>query len=198
MTNQDAWAQVVKETVVPILKAAGFAKKANTFTRRRGSATQIVEIKASRGNGPSERTYYIEVGFDLDETRALRADTTGNVVVGGQAVAFPYETSRLDPPLRREWRVDAGFDRQAISTEIDRGLRALVAALDPLEGPRHVLERLDLERGFDKIARAQLRYVLGDRAGARRDVEAVCAEFADRQGMRLEQVLKRAGLRDLA
>jgi hypothetical protein len=90
--------------------------------------------------------------------------------------------------------VGASASAQQLGARLEVALTAACAALEPITDARAALERLDLDAGFFKLKRAQLRFVLGDRGGARAEVERVCAEFPDRAGLEVEVTLRRLGL----
>jgi hypothetical protein len=192
------WAELLKHGASPTMKAAGFTKKASVWRRRRGSASQVVAFRGSSGNSFRAARYYLEAGWDLDETLALGGSETGKIVIGGRPVMHAFSVGQLVAGLAREWVIDQATDDGALTRELSRQLGALVQLLDGIDGPRAMLERVDLAAGFAKLERAQLRFLLGDREGALSDVQAVCAELSDRQGMALAEVLARTGLTALA
>lgn len=181
------WATAMKRAVAPLMKAAGFSRKGSVFTRTHGTASQRVAFRKS-GEHQS-----LDVGWNLEETVGL-ATNTARVVVGGQAVQF---SRNLVPDGVAEWCVPAESDVDDLVHDLEQELGKLLAALDNVQDAASTLAHVDLESGFLRLDRAQLKFVLGDREGALADVDSVCEQFADRRGMTRLEVLRRLGLSDL-
>jgi hypothetical protein len=62
-----------------------------------------------------------------------------------------------------------------------KALTPTFARLDVLESAASMPHDESLSYGFEKLLRAQLKYVTGDLEGARADVGLVVAEFSDRK-----------------
>ena len=145
----------------------GFSKRGSTFERRHGETLQLVELQRSAHGS----TLYVNVGIVFDAVTKLGASTTGARVIGKRPV---HHGARVE---------DLG------------GIERALELLDRIDGPAAALKVLDLERGFEKLLRAQLKSLVGDRAGALADVEAVAKEFSDRRGCTVNDLLTRTGLR---
>jgi hypothetical protein len=185
MGAREAVSKLVTTTIAPPLKSAGFRKQALTFERKRGEVTQIVNVQVSHGGV----VFYVNVGFIFDAVSALGANQPGSEVIGKYTVHHGARLEQLVPGLPQSW--DPG---EATTGERIRGaLEELMPLLDRIDGARAMLDAVALDRGFEKQLRAQLKWCVGDRAGARADLEALVAELAER-GLKLEKIAKRIGL----
>lgn len=184
MTARPAVSALVTASLAPLLKAAGFRKQALLFERRRGDILQVVNAQVSHGGA----AFYINVGLISDAVAALKARSSLSMI-GKHAVHYGKRLEQLVPELPASWSPD---DPTA-GTRIAAALARVVTLFDPIDSASTMLEALDLSRGFDKTLRAQLRWITGDRAGARADLEAVAAEFADRD-LSVDQLALAAGL----
>jgi Domain of unknown function (DUF4304) len=185
MSARAAVSGLVTATLAPSLKAAGFRKQALTFERRRGDVTQIVNVQVSHGG----RSFYVNVGLIVDAVTALGGDTTGSLVLGAHVVHLGRRLHQLVPGLPESWAADDAAAGDAIA----RALATVVATLDGIDGALALLAAFPLDAGFEKVLRAQLKWTLGDRGGARADLEAVARELADR-GFTVAALAKQAGI----
>ena len=181
--------------LTPLLKGRGFRKERFIWQRRLGETTQLIEIQLSRAFR-TDGVFFVNVGVTVDALRALGVDRTGQVVVGGEAVDFGTRLTTLAPTAPSAVAVDA--DANQLGEELHVALTPVLETLDRVDGPDGLLREFTHDRGFQKIVRAQLRYVTGDRAGALEDLRAVATQFADRRGCTLPELLERSGLGALA
>lgn len=178
--------KLVTASISSPLREAGFRKDALTFERRRGEVTQLVNVQVSHGGG----TFYVNVGLISDAIEALGGNKTGSLVIGKHTVNYGARLESLVPGLPDEW--DPA--RPETSEKLRAAILAILPKLDAIDGPRALLAELDLEAGFGKVLRAQLRWITDDRTGARADLEAVAREFSDRRGCTVDQLAARAGI----
>ena len=172
--------------VTPLLRTAGFQGRSRTFERRRGQVTQLVSFQSSHGGD----LFYVNVGLVFDAVSALGGDTTGSVRIGSHVVHFSARLHELVAGLPDRWNV---LDARA-QDQLRAGCEAVIAILDRVEGPDGMLATVSLDKGFQKVLRAQLKWTTSDRSGARADLEAVAREFSDRRGCSVGELAKNAGL----
>lgn len=63
--------------------------------------------------------------------------------------------------------------------------------------PASMLRQFPLDQGAQRVLRAQFHYVAGDFGAALAELRQVAAEFADRRGMSVENLIARHGLKEL-
>jgi hypothetical protein len=176
----------VTPRVAALLQAAEFRKRGPAFERRHGETTQLVELQTSRDGS----VFYVNVGIVLDAITKLGPQSTGSRVIGKTPVHFGARLEELVKGVPSKWPTAAGAEEEDL-------LVALTQVLDRLgriDGAATTLSELDLSRGFEKLLRAQLKWVTDDRDGARADVEAVAHEFSERRGCTVPELLARTGL----
>jgi hypothetical protein len=176
----------VISAVKPLLVGAGFRKRARTFERRRGDVTQLVNVQRSHGGN----SFYVNVGLVFDAISDLRANQTGLLVLGKDIVHFGARLHELVTDLPERWTDDdADADEQ-----VRNALEVIVAKFDRIDGPVAMLNEFPLDAGFQKVLRAQLKWISGDTSGARADLEAVASELSDRRGCDVGKLAARAGI----
>jgi hypothetical protein len=178
--------KIVATSVAPLLKEHRFRKQRLTFHRRRGDVTQVVNVQISHGG----RRFYVNVGIMCDAISALGASTTGNLVIGPYSTHHAWRLDDLASGLPPSWC----DDDETAGIQIRSGLVTALAKLDRLDSAAAMLAELDLSEGFNKVLRAQLKWIAGDRAGSRADLEAVAREY-DRQGCSVVELARRAGIK---
>jgi hypothetical protein len=173
MSDRKLWTEGFKAGAVPVLSAAGFSGKATLFNRRLGSTIQVLSFRGD-SRLPGERL--LELGIDLDEIRSLLPARTSGPVVGKTLVWLAPSMEQLGLKIRDRWVIGAPslLTAPAIAEALQKSLTSLIAVLDRIDGPRAVLEHVELSRGSDPLQRAQLKYLLGDDTGAFADVQSIC------------------------
>ena len=147
----------------------------------------IVDI-FSFGTLDGGQYFYVNFGIVCAAVTALGGDTTGSSVIGTHVVQWGPRLEELVRGMPSNWPPDT--DGVKLCAGIEKG----IAKLDPLDGAAAMLEHLDLEGGFNKILRAQLKWICGDKKGARADIAAVAKEFSDRNACSVAELTKDAGL----
>ena len=74
MTERERYDVMVRELVGPDLKAEGFKRLSNRFSRRHPGAWQIIDFQANRFGSRGEVSFTINVAVALDDLR--RRDAT--------------------------------------------------------------------------------------------------------------------------
>jgi hypothetical protein len=174
---------VLSQAVTPPLKAAGFRKSGTNYHRRRGETVQVVNVQVSHGSTWSEKEFFINAGIAFDAISAL---------AGVPALDRPKEyecddrgtrdrLGALIPDAPESWVLRVGEDTSGLVSALRGCVQQLVGELDRIDG----LAAYRAHRWFDRFrpaqANAQVLYLLGDRAGAWREVQELAALFADRQ-----------------
>jgi hypothetical protein len=182
--------KLVTAYLAPLLKEHGWTRGLLTFTRRRGETTQVINIQSSHGG----RTFYVNIGMVIDAVKKLQNDSTGNQVFGKYTVTHG---GRIDEWRRGMPKEFPAFEPETVGPKIRGALERLMPMLDRLDSPTAFREQLDLSRGFDKILRAQLAWLAGNKKAAQADLRAVAKEFADRPAISFDMLAKQAGLKQL-
>ena len=172
--------------IKPLLVGAGFRKRARTFERRRGDVTQLVNVQRSHGGN----SFYVNVGLVFDAITGLRTNDTGLLVLGKDIVHFGARLHELVTGLPDRW-IDGDADAHE---QVRNALEVIVAKLDRIDGAVAMLNEFPLDAGFQKVLRAQLKWISGDRSGARADLETVASEFSDRRGCDVAELATRVGI----
>lgn len=173
------WGAAMKRGLTPMMKEAGFTKKGQCFHRSQGSATHRLAFRKSGAR------YHLDVGWSLKEAAALGGGECP-IVIAGETVMFSAPV--VDTPIET-WNLTLDTDLDDLALDLVSELGRVVAALDRIDGPRAMLEHVDLSPGFYKLDRARLKLLLGDEAGARADVTLVAEAFADRPGVTLDGLM---------
>lgn len=174
---------VLARGVTPPLRAAGFRKTGRNFHRRLGGTVQVVSIQVSQGATGTEKEFFVNVGVALDAV----CDLAG-VPILDRVKEYECDDrgtrsrlSQLLPGAAESWTVRAGQDPSDIADALHRHMQELVAELGRIDGP----EAYRSHRWFDRFrpaqVNAQVLYLLGDLAGAFREVQGLASLFADRQ-----------------
>ena len=174
---------VLAQAVTPPLKAAGFRKSGTNYHRRRGETVQVVNIQVSHGSTWSEKEFYVNTGVAFDAICAL-----ASVPVLDRPKEYECDErgtrGRLQsfiPATPGSWVLRVGEDTRGAITALRYCVQQLVGELDGIDG----LAAYRAHRWFNRFrasqTNAQVLYLLGDRAGAWREVQNLAALFADRQ-----------------
>ena len=174
---------VLVHGVTPPLRVAGFRKTGRNYHRRLAGTVQVVNVQVSRWATGMEKEFFVNVGVAFDAI----CDLAGLPVLDK---VKEYECcdrgtrSRLDdliPGAPEAWTVRAGEDSSSIAASLHRHMQELVANLDAIDGPAAYRSHRWFDRFRPAPVNAQILYLLGDMAGACREVQALAAFFADRQ-----------------
>jgi hypothetical protein len=177
---------IVIAAITPGLVGGGFRKRGRTFERRCADVMQLVNIQRSHGGN----SFYVNVGLAFDAISALHADATGLLVLGRHVVHFGARLDELVTGIPSRC-IDGDADALV---QVRAGLEAIMTKLDRTSGVAAMLSEFPLDAGFQKVLRAQLKWISGDRLGARADLAAVAFEFSDRRGCALAELATRAGI----
>lgn len=187
MSARPSTAQLATTHLAPLLKEHGWAKKALTWTRRRGDTTQVINLQNSHGG----KSFYVNIGMVIDAVEKLG----GNNSQQGMGTYTVTYGERLDGWRRGMPQEFPANEVDTVGPKIRNALEKLMPTLDALDSPAAFRENLDLGRGFYKILRAQLAWLAGDKKAAKKDLEAVVKEFGDRPAVTYEWAVKHAGLK---
>jgi len=198
MTVREVLTEALAVAVTGLAKAHGFRKKALTFRRTHGQTTQVFNFQLSHGNTAEEGAFYVNVGISFDAVTALGEDSTGQMVIAGEAMQFATRLEKLTPKAPRSWTVTARTDAHVLGTQLGSALAPVLARLDAVDSPASMLREFALDRGTERVLRAQLLYTAGDFSAALAELKLVAAEFADRRGMSVGELIKRHGLKELS
>ncbi len=175
--------EILAQAVTPTLKAAKFRKSSLNYHRRRGETVQVVNIQVSRGSTWTEKEFYINAGLAFDAVCALAGvpvlDRPKEYECDGRGTRDRLE--KLIPDAPASWVLRVGEETAGVVTALSGFMQQLVVELDGIDG----LAAYCSHRWFDRFRpvqeNAQVLYLLGDLAGAWREVQDLAALFADRQ-----------------
>ena len=194
MKARDLIRKVATRGAAPGFKAAGFRKVGLRFTRKLGGVEQVVEFQLSAYNFADTGRFFINVGLAFDELWTLDGVARAERLAASMCpISGRIEDFVTDAPAR--WDVSAATAGDALAAELAGWTAALLAELDRLGSIPAVLGCEGLVEG---AIRARLRYAIGDRTGALADLRVVAATFTDRQGMSVEELIRRYHLLSLA
>jgi hypothetical protein len=176
-------ADVLAQAVTPHLKAAGFRKSGMNYHRRHGETVQVVNAQLSHGSTWSEKCFYVNAGIAFDAICTLAGvpmlDRPKEHECDNRGTRDRLEA--LIPGARGSWVLRVGEDTSGTITTLGDCLLQLMGELDRIDG----LAAYRAHRWFDRFrptqANAQVLYLLGDKAGAWREVQDLATLFADRQ-----------------
>lgn len=190
----------IAEAVTPPLREAGFRKNGSNYHRRWGDTSQVVNLQLSRGSTWTEKEFYINVGVAFDAICTLV-----NVPVLDRPKEYECDDrgtrdrlQKLMPDMPSSWVVRVGTEIAPDVAQLRGTLEQLMAELEPIR----TLSDYRTHRWFDRFRpvkeNAQVLYLLGDLAGALREVQALATMFADRQNAnRVEWWIERLRLQGL-
>ena len=121
--------KAVEQIVAPLAKEAGFKKSAFSFTRRRGTAAQVLNFQFSSFGTRDDTAFYINVGLNFDEV----------CTASGEAPVERLQEYRCQVRARAEsclchlpdkWPVRSGQDPDELSSRLAPAIIELVAGLD--------------------------------------------------------------------
>lgn len=192
--------EVLSRAVTPPLKAAGFRKSGMNYHRRHGETVQVVNIQVSHGSTASEKVFYVNAGCAFDAICSLAGVP---VLDRPKEYECDYRGTRdrlaaLVPGAPDSWVVRVGEDTSGAVTALGGCIQQFVSELDKIDG----LAAYRAHRWFDRVrptqANAQILYLLGDNAGAWREVQDLATMFADRENAnRAEWWIEQLRLSDL-
>jgi hypothetical protein len=183
--------------VAGLAKAHGFRKKALAFRRAHGQTTQAISFQLSGGNTSQEGAFYVNIGISFDAVTALGGSTTGQLKIAGEAMQFAAQLDDLVPGAPAVWEITEQTDPQDLGAQLGRVLAPVLERLDSIDSPASMLRQFPLDEGAQRVLRAQFHYVAGDFDAALAELRQVAAEFADRRGMSVEDLITRHGLKEL-
>ncbi|MFY0571049.1 DUF4304 domain-containing protein [Archangium lansingense] len=197
MTVRELISEAVSVAVAGLAKSRGFRKKGLTFRRKHGQTTQVINFQLSRGNTAAEGDFYVNIGISFDAVTTLGGDTTGLLMIAGEAVHFGARLEELAPETPAQWEVTQQTDARALGEQLGATLAPVIDRLEAIESPACMLREFSLDEGTQRILRAELEYVGGNFNAALAELKLVAAEFADRQGMSIESLIERHRLHEL-
>ncbi|WP_406698141.1 DUF4304 domain-containing protein [Singulisphaera sp. Ch08] len=174
---------VLAQGVTPPLRAAGFRKTGRNYHRRKGGTVQVVNIQVSHGSTGMEKKFFVNAGvaFDaicelagipvLDKVKEYECDDRGT----------RSRLAEMMPGAPDVWTVQAGVDPSDVTAALLGFMQGLVAEFDVIDGPAAYRSHRWFDRFRPVPANAQIFYLIGDRTGARREVQDLAAFFADRK-----------------
>lgn len=197
MTVRETLSAALAAAVAGLAKAHGFRKKALAFRRTHGQTTQAISFQLSGGNALREGAFYVNIGISFDAVTALGGSTTGQQVIAGEAMQFAAQLDELAPGAPAVWEITEQTDPQELGARLGRALAPVLERLDSIDSPASMLRQFPLDQGVQRILRAQFHYIAGDFGAALAELRQVAAEFADRRGMSVEDLIARHGLKEL-
>ena len=162
---------VIRDTLAPVLKAAGFRKQARTFRRSVGQAIHVVNAQGSKWNAGAEGQFTLNLGSYWP---ALAAQLVGpEHVSAAPAEADCHLRQRIGPLLPggqdHWWTVSPETDLAALGAEVTAAWQAYGAPwFDAVPDLRAAGDRLEQQRSYYWAAAAALAD--GDRARAAKRV----------------------------
>jgi hypothetical protein len=174
---------VLAHGVGPPLRAAGFRKTGRNLHRRIGGTVQVVSVQVSQAATRTEKEFFVNVGVALDAVCQLAGlpvlDRVKEYECDDRGTRS--RLSELLPGAAESWTVRAGQDPADLAETLHRHMQALVSELDRIDGPAAYRSHRWFDRFRPAQVNAQVLYLLGDLAGAFREVQGLASLFADRQ-----------------
>jgi hypothetical protein len=175
--------QVLAQAVTLPLKAAGFRKSGTNYHRRRGDTVQVVNIQIRRSTSGTEKEFYVNVGLALDAICELAElpviDRPKDFDCDERGTRDRLQGFISKAPDSWVLRVDEATNELILRL---RGcMEQLVVELNRIDGLATYRGHPWFERFRPAPVNAQVLYLLGDLAGAWREVQDLATKFADRQ-----------------
>jgi hypothetical protein len=174
---------VLAQAVTPPLKAAGFRKSGTNYHRRHGETVQVVNIQVSRGSIWTEKEFYVNAGIAFDAISELAGvpvlDRPKEYECDDRGTRDRLE--KLIPSAPASWVLRVGEDTSSMVTALRGFMEQLVGEFDKIDRPAAYRAHRWFGRFRPAQENAQVLYLIGDKAGAWREVQGLAALFADRQ-----------------
>lgn len=167
-----------------------------TFHRRCGMSVQVINVQLSQANVGEVGAFYINVGLNFDEIRALEGKPS-LVKPKVYECQFQRRLERLVPGVPERWEVTRSSDADALALTLHVAFEHLLLCLDQIDSIHSFLARAWLKGGADFAFLAQCHYVQGNRQEAVAALQQLDDTFRTRPRWNLEDWLDRLGLRAL-
>jgi len=119
---------MLKSSIAPMLRAAGFSKRRNSFARSNAGGWELIDFQASQFGTRDNVSFTINLGVVFTEISGLE----GRTATLGRA----HVRQRIGPLLGHRqdkwWDLDAGSDYDAVAADVAAALRS--TAIPWLEG----------------------------------------------------------------
>lgn len=129
----DRFDSLVRDTVAPLLKSRGYAKRKLSWVRRTEAAVHWITLQRSQGNAPDHLRFYVELAAYVPAF----ARTVGAVV--------PDDPTKATPPYRRrfeqvvqwpgQWVDLEDWDDASLAEALQHALGKVDEHLVALDGP---------------------------------------------------------------
>jgi hypothetical protein len=186
--------QIAAVEVVPLMRAAGFAKKRLSFHRSRGETLQVLEVQLSSWNLGSDGQFYVNVGVLFHQLYALQGRVVPPRPTPSQC-DFQVRLNCLFPDAPAEWSVNSQTDIEATGKALGSYARRVISTLNDVDSAEAFL-KTGWDRAMPWGFPARLRYITGACHEAKQLLEQEAAFFADR-GVTYATLLEVYGLHDL-
>ncbi|MBP1161616.1 DUF4304 domain-containing protein [Rhodococcus sp. PvR099] len=186
---EHAFATLLGESAVPLLKEQGFRKRKLTFTRERDGLVDVVNLQRSAGNSHESIRFYVNCGvYSVEFDR----------VIGRTPQQRPSE---VDCQYRRRIEsiatgigphvtVHADTDVPAAADELRAALTSALAVMGQLRGPDDIAQSVGSDIDFDVL---RYRLATRDESGAREQYIRARSRFgAEDRWPRLEEQFRKA------
>jgi hypothetical protein len=95
------------------LKALGFRKESNTFSRDRGEYVERFNFQGSMGSSAAETRFYLNVGIEFAEYGPAETNW-----VYFKRTHWAFRIDELNPEAPKDWRCSSETDITALKAEV--------------------------------------------------------------------------------
>jgi hypothetical protein len=193
---KDAFNQLLKISVVPLAKDAGFKKSGLSFHRRTTDSKQVINFQLSRGNTSQECRFYVNVGIAFDALFVL-----ANKPIPKKPKEYEcHFRQRLEklvdgtPPI---WRITTESDIGESSNFLSESLKALIRMLEGINSITDFSKHSWFNIPSTPSLPFLVFYALAEYEAAWQELQDVSRRFSDRKGMSESNLINRYNLEAL-
>lgn len=196
MSAREIVAQLVRTSVIPVVRPAGFTTAGFSFHRRRDTVVQVINVQLSSANVGQRGAFYLNVGLNFDPICALE----GRPIVAkpkAHECQFQRRLEQLVPGAPARWEFEGADAGLALAAPLRAACEGLLDGLNRAFSMEQLLGLGWLGGGSERGLLAQIHYLLGQREQAVAALRELRAFFQDRPMWSLQRELERRGLTPL-
>jgi hypothetical protein len=180
--SQDAFDDLLKTGVSPIMKAEGYKKAGTNYCKRNSKVSIVVNFQSSHGSVWNEKLFYINIGMAFDEI-CLHEDIEileRPKEVDCNSRGLSVRIKNIFPQAEECYSLKVNENSEKINSEINTVIIDLVKELSLIVD----LPAFRNHKWFNEIEgypgmKALMYYLLGDKKGASKDLARIAARFAE-------------------
>jgi hypothetical protein len=196
MQATDRLNDLLRQTLVPLAKAARFRKTRLNFHRRLGSVVHVINIQLSQGNTWDEARFYVNIGVSFDELCTLCKQPVNEAPKEYECHWRQRMEQVIDGALPY-WTVTATTDLEQMAERLGPAFSNVIENLSEVDSLEQFRRHPWFQIPADPTFKCLAHYAAGDFDAAWGEVQEVAARFSDRRGLSERDLIKRFNLERL-